>query len=121
MSSPISLDELRQAIRRFAQERDWEQFHAPKNLAAALIVEAGELLEHFQWLTEEQSRKLPKEKIDQIALEMADVFVYLLRLSDQLNVDLIASAEKKMQINAQKYPVEQARGSARKYSELKRE
>lgn len=105
-------------LRRFAKERDWDQFHSPKNLAAALSVESGEVLEHFQWLTEAQSRKLPPDKRAQIELELADVLLYLLRLSDQLDIDLLDAANRKIKINAKKYPPERARGSAKKYSEL---
>ena len=105
-------------LRRFAKVRDWDQFHAPKNLAAALSVEAGEVLEHFQWLTEAQSRKLSATKREQIALELADVLLYLLRLSDQLDIDLLGAASRKIRINAKKYPAHRARGSAKKYTEL---
>lgn len=105
-------------LRRFAKERDWDQFHSPKNLAAALSVEAGEVLEHFQWLTEDQSRKLSARKREQIALELADVLLYLLRLSDKLGIDLLGAASRKIRINAKKYPPDKARGSARKYTEL---
>ena len=112
------LRELAQALRRFADERDWDQFHAPKNLAMALSVEAAELLEHFQWLGEDESRRLPAEKLTQVGDEMADVLLYLVRLADKLGVDLAAAARRKMQVNAQKYPPERARGSSRKYTEL---
>ena len=112
------LRELAQALRRFADERDWDQFHAPKNLAMALSVEAAELLEHFQWLGEDASRRLPPEKLAQVGDEMADVLLYLVRLADKLDVDLAAAARRKMQVNAQKYPPERARGTSRKYTEL---
>jgi NTP pyrophosphatase (non-canonical NTP hydrolase) len=108
---------LTQALRDFAQARDWEQFHAPKNLASALVVEAAELLEHFQWLTEQQSLEPPPDKVAEIGAEAADVFLYLLQLCDKLNIDLAQAAHAKMLVNAQKYPVATARGSARKYSE----
>ena len=111
------LSELQQRLRRFAAERDWEQFHAPKNLASALIVEAGELLEHFQWLSEEQSRKLNKDKLDEVAFELADVFIFSLRLADILNVDLLDYVDRKIAINEQKYPADKVRGSHRKYNE----
>lgn len=113
-----SLSDLTAELRRFAKERDWDQFHSPKNLAAALSVEAGEVLEHFQWLTEAQSRDLPADKRAQIELELADVLLYLLRLSDQLDIDLLDAANRKIKINAEKYPPDRARGSAKKYSEL---
>jgi NTP pyrophosphatase (non-canonical NTP hydrolase) len=112
------LRELAQALRRFADERDWDQFHAPKNLAMALSVEAAELLEHFQWLGEDESRRLPAKKLAQVSDEMADVLLYLVRLADKLDVDLAAAARRKMQVNAQKYPPERARGTSRKYTEL---
>lgn len=113
-----TIADLITGLRRFAKERDWDQFHSPKNLAAALSVEAAEVLEHFQWLTEAQSRKLPAKTRAQIALELADVLLYLLRLSDQLDIDLLAAASRKIKINARKYPAERARGSAKKYTEL---
>ncbi|MCU0757752.1 MAG: nucleotide pyrophosphohydrolase [Steroidobacteraceae bacterium] len=123
MSAPDAADDpalatLREAMRRFAAERDWDQFHSPKNLAAALSVEAAELLEHFQWLGEEASRALPAPKRERVAEEMADVLLYLVRLADKLDVDLVAAAHAKLARNAEKYPVEKSRGSARKYDEL---
>jgi NTP pyrophosphatase (non-canonical NTP hydrolase) len=108
---------LAERLRVFARERDWEQFHTPKNLAVALSVEAGELLEHFQWMPEGASAALAPAKRAQVALEMADVLLYLVRLADQLGVDLRAVALQKLAINAQKYPIERARGSSRKYDE----
>lgn len=98
------LQRLTQDLRAFAQARDWEQFHSPKNLAAALSVEAAELLEHFQWLTEAQSRSLGSEQRDEVGAEMADVLLYLLQLADKLGIDLIDAARRKMVVNAQKYP-----------------
>ncbi len=109
---------FRDALRQFAAERDWEQFHSPKNLAMALAVEAAELLEHFQWLTDEQSADLTPEAKERVRLEMADVLLYLIRLADELDVDLVAAALDKLAINAKKYPVEKAKGSAKKHSEL---
>jgi NTP pyrophosphatase (non-canonical NTP hydrolase) len=109
---------LQTALRSFAQEREWEQFHSPKNLAAALSVEASELLEHFQWLTEEQSRSLADTKRNAIAEEIADVLLYLLRLADKLDIDPIDAARKKLAINAIKYPVDLAKGTSKKYSEF---
>jgi NTP pyrophosphatase (non-canonical NTP hydrolase) len=116
MSTTDSLAELQKKIRAFARERDWEQFHSPKNLAMALSVEAAELLEHFQWLSEEQSLALPEQTRREAALEMADVLIYLCRLADRLEIDLLASAREKMRLNARKYPVDQARGRADKYT-----
>jgi dCTP diphosphatase len=109
-----SIDELRQRLREFARERDWEQFHSPKNLAMALIVEAAELVEHFQWLTEMQSGALEPERREQVAQELADVFIYLVRLADRLDIDLLDAAERKISLNARKYPADKVRGSARK-------
>lgn len=99
-----TLDELTQALRRFADERDWERYHTPKNLAAALIVEAGELLEHFQWLTQEESLHLSPEAKQEVAHEVADVLIYLTRLADRLGIDMLAAASEKMGLNARKYP-----------------
>jgi len=112
------LQHLRDQIRVFADKRDWDQYHSPKNLSAALIVEAAELLEHFQWLTERESLSLPARKLSEVREEMADVFIYLIRLADKLDIDLIEAATKKLEKNAEKYPVEKARGSNRKYTEL---
>ena len=109
---------LRDALRVFAAERDWDQFHAPKNLAAALSVEAAELLEPFQWLSEAESAALPPETLEAVRREMADVLLYLIRLADQLDVDLLAAARDKIALNAEKYPADKARGSRRKYTEL---
>jgi NTP pyrophosphatase (non-canonical NTP hydrolase) len=112
------LQALQDALRAFAREREWEQFHSPKNLASALSVEAAELLEHFQWMTETQSRDLSTEKRKEIAEEVADVFLYLLQLSDKLGIDVVEAAKHKLQINAAKYPVDLAKGSSKKYSEF---
>ena len=116
MTDPLV--ELRDALRAFAAERDWDQFHSPRNLAAALAVEAAELLEPFQWLTDEQSRELSIEARAAVEHELADVLLYLVRLADKLGVDLEQAARAKIELNAQKYPVETARGSSRKYDEL---
>ena len=113
-----SLDELRDALRAFAAEREWDQFHSPRNLATALAVEAAELLEPFQWLDEASARELPAATRAAVTEEMADVLLYLVRLADKLDVDLIEAARAKMAGNAAKYPVERARGSSRKYDEL---
>lgn len=113
-----SLAALQTQLAAFAAARDWDQFHTPKNLAMALSGEAGELLEHFQWLTPEQSERdaLPATTLQAIEEEMADVFLYLLQLSNRLGVDLEAVAAHKLQHNAEKYPVEQSKGNAVKYS-----
>ena len=112
------IESLRNQLRTFAADRDWDQFHSPKNLAAALAVEASELLEHFQWLTEAQSQQLPPDALNEVGNEVADVLLYLIRISDKLGIDLIAAANAKILLNAEKYPVEKARGSSRKYTEL---
>jgi dCTP diphosphatase len=111
-------EDLSRRLAEFAAERDWEQFHSPKNLAMALAAEAGELLEHFQWLTEEQSRTLPDEERDAIALELADIQLYLVRLADKLGLDLVQAAHRKISLNAERYPVDLARGNARKRTAL---
>jgi len=110
--------ELRDALRAFAAERDWDQFHSPRNLATALAVEAAELLEPFQWLDDAQSRALSPEARAAVEEEMADVLLYLVRLADRLDVDLEQAARAKLARNAMKYPVEKARGTSRKYDEL---
>jgi NTP pyrophosphatase (non-canonical NTP hydrolase) len=115
---PDSLQHLAQQLTQFAQDRDWQQFHAPKNLASAVVVEAGELLEHFQWLTEEQSRSLSPDKREAVGAELADVLLYLVQLANALGIDPIAAAQAKIKLNALKYPVSQARGSSKKYDEL---
>lgn len=109
---------LARALQQFADARDWGPFHSPKNLASALIVEAGELLEHFQWLTEDQSRQLAPDTRQAVAHEMADVLLYLVQLSTVLGIDLMDAARAKMALNVQKYPVDQARGHSRKYDAL---
>ena len=112
-----SLDDLKEQLRDFARERDWEQFHSPKNLAMALSVEAAELVEHFQWLTEAQSQALAADKRDLVAQELADVLLYLVRLADRLDIDLMDAAQRKIVLNAQKYPADKVRGSAKKAGE----
>jgi len=112
------LESLRQELREFADDRDWDQFHSPKNLAMALAGEAGELLETFQWLTEEQSRRPAPETLAAASEEVADVLLYLVRLSDKLGIDPVAAAQAKLRANAEKYPVDKARGNAKKYTEL---
>ena len=113
-----ALQALQKALREFARDRDWEQFHTPKNLATALSVEAAELLEHFQWLTDEQSRTLDDAKRTAVGEELADVLLYLLQLADKLDIDLLQAAERKLRLNAEKYPAERARGRSDKYNEL---
>ena len=113
-----TLNSLAQQLQQFALERDWQQFHSPKNLATALSVEAGELLEHFQWLTEEQSRALTPEKREAVGAELADVLLYLIQLASALGIDPVAAARAKLKLNAVKYPVDLARGNSKKYDEL---
>jgi NTP pyrophosphatase (non-canonical NTP hydrolase) len=112
------LEQLRRAIVQFADERDWDQFHNPKNVVMALAVEAAELLEHFQWRTPEESANLDAEEKEAVALEAADVLLYLLRLCDKLGIDLAAAAQRKLVLNEQKYPADKARGRSTKYDKL---
>ena len=111
-----SLNQLRGRINAFVAERDWAQFHTPKNLAMAMIVEAAELVEQFQWDTPQESQQLSPEKREAVSHELADTFVYLLRLAEVLDIDLIAAANQKIDLNAKKYPVDKARGSNAKYT-----
>jgi len=112
-----ALRALQQRLAAFAAARDWEQFHSPKNLAMALSVEAAELVEEFQWLTEAESNALDVERRERVRLELADVFIYLLRLADRLDVDLMRAADDKIALNERKYPADRVRGDARKYTE----
>jgi NTP pyrophosphatase (non-canonical NTP hydrolase) len=118
LNTADNLTSLARQLQQFADARDWGPFHSPKNLASALVVEAGELLEHFQWLTEDQSRQLMPEKKQAVAHEMADVLLYLVQLSTVLGIDLMDAAQAKLLLNAQKYPVDLARGHSRKYDAL---
>ena len=118
MTQPASLEAVRAQLRAFVAERDWDQFHNPKNLAMALVVEAGELVEQFQWLTPEQSERLPPEARTAVEMEVADVLLFLLRLCDRLDIDPLQAAQRKLALNAQKYPVDKARGRAAKYDKL---
>lgn len=112
-----NLDDIKQYLRDYARARDWEQFHAPKNLAMAMAVEVAELMEIFQWLSEAQSAELTGSQRQSVKEEMADVFLYLMRMADVLNIDLLAAASEKVVSNEQRYPADKVRGSARKYSE----
>ena len=112
-----SLDDLNQRLKNFAQERNWEQFHSPKNLSMAMIAECAELVEHFQWLSEAQSQDLSAEKKEQVALELADILIYLIRFAERLDIDLIASANRKLAINEQRYPAAKVYGDARRADE----
>lgn len=111
------LEELRVRVRDFVAERDWERFHSPKNLAMALSVEASELVELFQWLTEEESAQLDDARRSRVADELADVLWFLVRLSDRLDIDLLQAAGRKLAANAEKYPADRVRGQAKKYSD----
>ena len=118
MPDAETLNTLQARLRLFVAERDWDQFHSPKNLAMALVTEAGELVEHFQWLTPEESAALPPESLAEVELEIADVLLFLLRLCDKLEIDPLAAGAKKLELNAKRYPVEKARGRATKYDKL---
>lgn len=112
------LDKVKLRLREFAEARDWDQFHSPKNLSMALSAEVAEIVEHFQWLTEEQSKSLSPEKLSEVGEELADTLIYLVRLADKLDIDLLSVANSKIEINEQKYPVDKAKGNAKKYTEL---
>ena len=118
MQPETSLESLRERLRDFAAARDWDQFHSPKNLAMALVAEAGELVEHFRWLTEAQSATLTPEVRVQVEQEIADVLIFLVRLCDKLGVDPLAAAAAKIEINEHRYPPGKARGNARKHDKL---
>lgn len=117
MNPEKNIERLRELLRQFAADRDWDQFHSPKNLAMALVAEAGELAEVFQWLTEADSKSLTPAQRSRAEEEMADVLLYLIRMADKLDVDLVAVALQKMVLNAHKYPIEKSRGHAKKYNE----
>ena len=112
------MEDLKHELRKFAEARDWDQFHSPKNLAMALSVEASEIVETFQWLTEEESYNLTGDRLENIKNEIGDVLIYLVRLSDKLGIDPLAAANEKNTINKKKYPSQKARGNAKKYTEL---
>ncbi len=115
----MDLLELAQKLRDFAQERDWEQFHSPKNLSMALSVEVSELVEHFQWVTEEKSSRLAVEDLADVGEEIADIQIYLTRLADRLGIDIEDAVMKKLAVNASKYPVAKAHGNALKSTKFK--
>jgi len=114
---PDSLENLRTLLAQFASIRDWDQFHSPKNLSMALIAEAAELVEHFQWLTEKQSFQLTPEKKQDVSHELADILIFLIRTADTLNIDLIHSANEKISINEKRYPVNKVKGQAKRAEE----
>ena len=109
--------DLKLRLREFAEARDWDQFHSPKNLSMALIAEAAELIEHFQWLSQEESTLIQGDKLEAVRMELADIQIYLIRIADKLNVDLLAAVDKKIAINEQKYPIDKVRGQHKKYNE----
>ncbi len=113
------MEDLRAAIGAFIAERDWEQFHSPKNLAMALSVEVSEIVEHFQWLTEDQSQDLSPEKLAKVREEIGDVTIYLTELAEKLGIDPVEAAKAKLEINGQKYPAELVKGKASKYTEYR--
>ncbi len=111
------MDELLKALRAFNDQRDWGQYHSPKNLAMALMVEAGEIAEHFQWMSQADSRSVSGDKLNEIKQEIGDVMLYLMNLSDKLGIDPIEAAREKMEINRKKYPADKVRGKSLKYDE----
>jgi NTP pyrophosphatase (non-canonical NTP hydrolase) len=112
-----TLENLRHQLSQFARARDWEDFHSPKNLSMALIAEAAELVEHFQWLTEQESQSLNPQKKHEVSLELADILIYLVRIADRMEVDLVSAAREKIAINEERYPIEKVRGKAKRASE----
>lgn len=115
------INEIRMALRKFAADRDWDQFHSPKNLVMALSVEVAELMEHFQWLSEQQSAGLDAEIKQAVEEEIADIQLYLIRLADKLDIDVLSAVERKFRKNETRYPADKVRGSARKYTEYQEE
>jgi len=114
----MDLNDLQKIIIRFRDERDWKKFHNPKDLAMSISIEAGELLQHFQWVSENEVWKVAKNRKEEIAEEMADILIYLLYLADAIGIDMEKEFLKKVEKNAEKYPVEKSRGVAKKYTEL---
>ena len=113
----MTLEQLNEQIESFVTERDWRKFHSPKNLSMAMSIEASEVMEHFQWLTEEESRNIDETKRKEVADELGDVFIYLLRICAELQLDLVESAALKLRKNGEKYPADIVRGSSKKYTE----
>jgi NTP pyrophosphatase (non-canonical NTP hydrolase) len=111
------MKELVQKLRDFAKERDWDQFHSPKNLSMALSVEIAEIVEHFQWATEKESFELNPDKLEKVKDEIGDILIYLVRLADKLGIDPIEAAKEKLEKNKQKYPVDKVKGKANKYTD----
>lgn len=115
----MDVEKIQETLEAFAQERDWNQYHSPKNLAMALSVEVAELLEHFQWLTQEESANLNEPSMEAIRAEIADIQIYLLRLADKLNIDIATAVDAKIEDNRKKYPAERVKGSSAKYTSYK--
>jgi NTP pyrophosphatase (non-canonical NTP hydrolase) len=115
-----SINHIKNKLNTFVQERDWDQFHSPKNLSMALAIEVAEIMEHFQWLTEAQSQVIDDTRLQEIKDEIGDVLIYLIRLSDKLNIDLLQAAYDKLEKNNKKYPTDMVRGKALKYNEYKK-
>lgn len=118
MSWRLRMKELIKELREFAKERDWKQFHSPKNIAMALSVEVAEIVEHFQWLTQKESYELGPDKVSKIKEEIGDVLIYLTNLADKLGIDPLKAAKEKIEINKKKYPINKSKGNSRKYTEL---
>jgi NTP pyrophosphatase (non-canonical NTP hydrolase) len=115
---PASLDKIRKRLEEFAQDRDWSQFHSPKNLVMALVGEVGELVEEFQWLTEDESRRISGDRLRRVQEELADVQTYLIMIAEKLGIDLLSAVDQKINQNEAKYPVDKAKGTSKKYTEL---
>lgn len=115
---PANLESIRKRLREFARNRDWNQFHSPKNLVMALVGEVGELVEEFQWLTEDESSRLSDDRLKRVQEELADVQAYLIMIADKLGIDLFSALDDKITQNEAKYPVDKARGISKKYTEL---
>ena len=113
------MEDLRETIRMFIEERDWEQFHSPKNLAMALSVEVAEIVEHFLWVSQEESRNLPPERLAEVREEIGDVMIYLIELVDKLGINPVEAARAKLEVNVRKYPTTLVKGKAAKYTEYR--
>ena len=114
----MEIESLSAKLKKFAEERDWEQFHSPKNLASALVVEAAELLEIFQWMKEDESKKPDERTLDKVKEEIADIQIYLLRISDVMGINIQEAVKAKIEKNSAKYPIDKAKGTSKKYDEL---
>ena len=115
--SDDAFERIKLKLREFADQRDWDQFHSPKNLSMALSVEASELVEHFQWLTEKDSSSLNAKNLSEVADEIADIQLYLIRIADKLGVDIVTTSMAKIEKNAKKYPADKVRGQSKKYNQ----